>query len=192
MYPARFGICRLRHLLPPVPEEVPVLPFAVLEEDAASLRLPEDAAFFRLPAVFLFLAELLELPAELEAPEELAAAEPEEFLPLSGVAAEEAPFLWEEAVLFFLLELLLRLLEEPWLVVGREEDVVPLRLPPLQAAIDSAMAQASKRTETRLVRVFIGHIHLSVFGSTALRAAPAACPAAGCFVHRKRFCFRWL
>ena len=91
-----------------MPEEVPVLPFAVLEEDAASLRLPEDEAFFRLPAVFLFLAELLELPAEPDAPEELAAAEPEEFLPLSGVAAEEAPFLWEEAVLFFLLELLLR------------------------------------------------------------------------------------
>ena len=74
MYPACFGICRLRHFLLPVPEEVPVLPFAVLEEDAASLRLPEDAAFFRLPVVFLFLAELLELPAELEAPEELAAS----------------------------------------------------------------------------------------------------------------------
>ena len=88
----------------------------------------------------------------------------------------------EEAVLFFLLELLLRLLEEPWLVVGREEDVVPLRLPPLQAAIDSAMAQARKRTETRLVRVFIGHIHLSVLGrrlcGRPLR--PALLPAVLC------------
>lgn len=62
-----------------MPEELPVLPFAVLEEEAAFLLPPEEAVFFRLPAVFL-------LPAVLPEPDLLPA--PEEVLPLSDVALE--------------------------------------------------------------------------------------------------------
>ena len=71
-----FAAC---HFLPPVLEEVPVLPFTVLEEEAAFLLLPEEATFFRLPAVFL-------LPAVLPEPDLLPVLE--EVLPLSDVALE--------------------------------------------------------------------------------------------------------